>query len=174
VRVIDHRRHTLRVPSGEHLSQAGVDLARRVGSTMERYDVVVTSTVARAFETAIAMGFAVDEQWPALAPQPDPVHDEADWQRGCAEYARAARLGGAAASYLRDLASLFQALANRLPADGQALVISHGGVVEAATVACLPEKDYTGWDASSSYCAGVRLSITHGRFTDAQLLTVEG
>jgi hypothetical protein len=48
--------------TGRHLSQAGVDLAWRLGETMEPYELVVTSPVARAFETAIAMGFAEDEQ----------------------------------------------------------------------------------------------------------------
>jgi broad specificity phosphatase PhoE len=172
MRVIDHRRHTMRVSGGEHLSQAGVDLARRVGETMPSYDLVVTSTVARAFETAIAMGYAVHEQWPAVAPQPDEVNREADWDKGCAEYVRAARPGGPTARYLSELAGVFQALASRLPADGQALVISHGGVVEAAAVACLPDKDYSGWDTTASYCEGIRLYVTGGRITDAELLTV--
>jgi broad specificity phosphatase PhoE len=172
VSVIDHRRHSMRPAGGEHLSQAGVDRARRVGETLPSYDVVITSPVARAFETAIAMGFAVHEQWPALAPPADEVHREADWEKGCAEYARAADLGGAVARYLSELAGLFQALANRLPRDGQALVISHGGVLEAATVACLPDKDYTGWDTTCSYCEGIRLHVANGRFTDAELLTV--
>ena len=35
-----------------------------------------------------AMGFAVDEQWSILFP-PSEVADEANWEKGCAEYARA-------------------------------------------------------------------------------------
>ena len=173
MRVIEHRRHTMRVKPGDHLSQAGVDLARRVGGTLGRYDLVVTSPVARAYETAIAMGFAVDELWPALAPLPDEVYDEADWEKGCAEYARAARLGGATADYLTGLAEVFQALARRLPEGSRALVISHGGVVEAATVAYLPDKDYSGWDTSCDYCEGVRLYLVNGHFSDAEALTVQ-
>jgi broad specificity phosphatase PhoE len=169
--VIEHRRHTMRVKPGDHLSQAGVDLARRVGETMGGYDLVVTSPAARALETAIAMGFAVDDQWPALAPPPREVHDEADWEKGCAEYARAARLGGATTRYLSCLAEVFQALARRLPEGGRALVVSHGGVVEAVTVACLPDKDYSGWDTSCDYCEGVRLHVVNGHFSDAEALT---
>ena len=172
MRLIEHRRHTMRVKPGEHLSRAGVDLARHVGQTMERYDLVVTSPVARAFETAIAMGFAVDEQWPALAPPPDEVHGEADWEKGCAELVRAARLGRVTARYMTGLAGLFQALARRPPEDGRALVVSHGGVIEAATVACLPDKDYSGWDASCGYCEGVRFHLVDGRFGDAEVLRV--
>ncbi len=99
MRIIDHRRHTMRVKPGDHLSQPGVDLARRVGGTMGRYEIVITSLVPRAFETAIAMGFAVDEQWSVLFTPPG-IEDEVDWEKGCAEFARAARLGGVAARYL--------------------------------------------------------------------------
>jgi broad specificity phosphatase PhoE len=162
----------MRVSGGEHVSQAGVDRARRVGETLPSYDLVITSPVARAFETAIAMGYAVHEQWPALAPPGEAILRAADWAKGCAEYARAARLGGAIAPYLRELAGLFEALARRLPADGRALVISHGGVLEAATVACLPDKDYTGWNASASYCEGIRLHVSEGRISDAERLAV--
>lgn len=171
MQVIEHRRHAMRVKPGEHLSQAGVDLARRVGETMRRYDLVVTSKIARAFETAIAMGFAVDEQWSVLFPPPE-VADEVDWEKGGAEFARAGRLGGATARYLSDLTEAFQALARRLPEGGRALVVSHGGVIEAATVACLPDKDYAGWDTSCDYCEGVRLHLVDGRFIDAEVLTV--
>ena len=53
MRVIDHRRHTMRTKPGDHLSQSGVDLARRVGASMGPYDVVITSTVARAFGSSV-------------------------------------------------------------------------------------------------------------------------
>lgn len=169
MRVIEHRRHTMRVKPGDHLSQAGVDLARQVGATMGKFDLVVTSPVARAFETAIAMGFAVDEQWPILV-QPKAVEQETNWEKGCAEYVRAARRGGATAHYLAELAEQFLALARRLPEGGRALIVSHGGVVEAATVACLSDKDYAGWDTSANYCEGVRLYLVDGQFRDVDVL----
>ena len=61
----------MRVKPGQHLSQAGVDLARRVGDGMGRFGRVVTSRVPRADETAIAMAYAVDEQLEALSATPD-------------------------------------------------------------------------------------------------------
>src|ERR1700680_4461652 len=116
---------------------------------MRRYDLCITSPVARAFETAIAMGFAVDEQWPALGLQSVEILDEANWEGGCAEVVRAARLGGPTARYMAGLAEAFQSLACRVPEDGKALVISHGGIIEAATVACLPGRDFATWTVSS-------------------------
>ena len=109
MRELELRRHSMRVGQGQHLSQEGVDLARRVGATMGRFDRVVTSALPRAFETAIAMGFAVDEQVEALGAMSADVSREADWQRGCAEFQRAARLGGATAGYVREQGQLLPA-----------------------------------------------------------------
>ncbi|MBK8560881.1 hypothetical protein [Candidatus Amarobacter glycogenicus] len=93
---IEHRRHSWREPPGEHLTQKGVDLARRVGGTsMGRFDLVVTSDMPRAFETAIAMGYAVDRQEPVLGYAAPSWEDEVDWTLGCAEFARGFALGGA-------------------------------------------------------------------------------
>src|SRR5439155_10368519 len=131
---------------------------------MGPFDLVVTSPVIRAVETAIAMGFAVDEQWPEFSPPPDDVLAEADWEGGCAAYARAAPLDGPTAAYLRALGDAFYSLAGRLPDGGRALVVSHGGVVEAAAVACLPDADYAAWTTSADYCAGVLLTFDAGRF----------
>ena len=59
---VEMRRHTMRVKPGDHLSQEGVTLARRIGETMGSFNRVITSSIPRAFETAIAMGYAVNEQ----------------------------------------------------------------------------------------------------------------
>src|SRR4051794_22925059 len=52
---------------GSQLSQEGVDYARRLGASMGPFARVVTSVVPRARETAIAMGFAVDQELVTLA-----------------------------------------------------------------------------------------------------------
>ncbi len=170
--IIEHRRHSMRIIPGDHLSQPGVDRARGVGATLGRFDLVVTSSVTRAFETAIAMGYAVNELLPGLAPPPIAVQAEAGWEKGCAEYARVAVNGGPTARYLADLAELFHALASRLPEDGRALVISPGGVIEASVVACTPTTDYSGWDTSAGYCEGVRFRVRDRKFVDVEILTV--
>ncbi len=91
LRIIEHRRHTLRVKPGQHLSQAGVDLARAVGEGMGPFDLVVTSALPRAYETAIAMGFAKDEQVAWLASVPTGFEDEVPWNAGIGRIAAAAR-----------------------------------------------------------------------------------
>ncbi len=49
----------MRTQPGQHLSQAGVGLARRVGKTMGRFDRVAASTLPRAYETARGSGWPV-------------------------------------------------------------------------------------------------------------------
>ena len=176
MRELELRRHTMRVQPGQHLSQAGVDLARRVGDTMGRFDRVLTSDVPRAFETAIAMGFAVDEQVAAFGSLGDDVDREVEgqggWQGGCASFQRAARLGGATARYVRELARRLRQLVETLPDGGRGLVVSHGGIVEAQAVGCLPDWDWSGWTQSAGYCEGVRLRFDGGQVVSAEPLRV--
>ncbi len=173
MRSIESRRHTMRTRPGQHLSQAGVSLARRVGEGLGPFDRVVTSTLPRAFETAIAMGFAVDEQAPLLAEMGADVDAEVDWTGGFPEFARAIRLGRATARFARAQAELLRAIALALPEGGRALVISHGGIVEAGAIGCLPDADHAAWGQACDYCEGVRLTFDSGRFTDIELLRVD-
>jgi len=172
MRYLEVRRHTMRVEHGQHLSQAGVSLARRVGNALGPFDRVVTSTVPRAFETAIAMGFAVDEQLDQLSTLEDGVSAEIDWRAGFAVFARVIRQGGATARFAFRQADLWRSIVRALPDSGRALIITHGGIVEAGAVACLPQVDHATWGPSCDYCEGVRLAFDGEQFTAAELLRV--
>lgn len=163
LRIIEHRRHTMRAKPGRHLSQPGVDLARRVGEGLGPFHRVVTSSLPRAFETALAMGFAVDEQVSLLASLPDGFEDEVPWDAGIGRIASAVRRrpDGTVARFAHQLAAFHRDLAARLPDGGRALVISHGGIVEASAVGCKPDGDYAGWGPAFGYCEGVRMYF-HG------------
>ncbi|NCA13890.1 MAG: histidine phosphatase family protein, partial [Proteobacteria bacterium] len=87
---IEVRRHAMRAPGGVHLVQAGVALARRVGEGLGPFAVVITSPIPRAFETAIAMGFAVDDVDDHLALLPSKVLDRVAWDGGFGAWAAAA------------------------------------------------------------------------------------
>ena len=174
MREIELRRHTMRQKPGQHLKQAGVSLARRVGGGMGPFDRVVTSQVPRAFETAIAMGFAVDEQWAEISSVPDDVLTAVSWLEGCAAFQAAARRDAAVRRFCAKQARVLGRLAASLPEGGHALVVSHGGIVEAQVVGCLPDYDYSAWGATCGYCEGVRLRFDGGRFTGATLLRVPG
>lgn len=170
MRYLELRRHSIRHKPGKHLTQEGVTLARRTGEHLGPFARVVTSTVPRALETAIAMGFAVDEEVDGFSQMGDDVDAAVDWQTGCAGFARAAAKGGPVARYAREQARLLRAIAQALPDGGTALIVSHGGIVEAGAVGCLPDFDFSAWRDSCSYCEGIRLSFDGRDFVDAVFL----
>jgi broad specificity phosphatase PhoE len=172
LRMIETRRHSMRLKPGQHLSRAGVELARRIGGSMGPFDRVITSTIPRAYETAVAMGFAVDEQLESLTQLGADFEAEVKWDAGFPAYALAYQRGGTAASVMGGHARLLTEVAAALPPGGAALIVSHGGIVEAGVVGCLPEWDYNGWGRPCSWCEGARLFFDGSRFVDAQVLRV--
>ncbi len=172
MKTIEIRRHSIRSQPGDHLNQTGVSLARLVGQNLGPFDRVVTSTLPRAFETAIAMGFAVDEQNELMSTYGSQVGREAPWPLACAEYAEVLRTGGAAARYANQLADVYGKLAAYLANGRSALVINHGGVLELGAVACLPDADHLAWGSHFEYCEGIRLFWDDGKFVDGEVLRV--
>jgi broad specificity phosphatase PhoE len=159
MRTLEVRRHTMRAMPGQHLTQAGIDLARRIGGTIGPFDRVITSTVPRAFETAIAMGFAVDEQLDQLSLMDATVADEIQWDAGFVEWARVINQGGAAARFAHAQADVWRSIVRALPEHGRALIITHGGIVEAGTIGCLPLDTRVAYGAYCGYCEGVRFTF---------------
>jgi broad specificity phosphatase PhoE len=179
VRYLEVRRHSQRVKPGQHLSQWGVSLARRVGDGRGPFARVVTSPRPRCIETAVAMGFAVDEEHMQLA-GPDglgetfPEMERVDWAAGYAGMARLVRAGGALAQFAAAQAALWRAIAAALPEEECALVVGHGGAfLCGAVVACVPHLEYDAWGSGSGYCEGAFLHFDDGQFVQAELLRVE-
>ena len=170
---IEVRRHTIRRKPDQHLSQAGVELARRVGAAMGPFHRVITSPIPRAFETAIAMGFAVDEQADWLSLIVDGIEDEIAWDAGFFAWAETRQQGGAVSGYCDQLAMHLRSVARLLPDDRAALLVTHGGIIEAGTVGCLPKADYAAWGDYVDYCEGVRLRYEDGQFIGGEVLRVE-
>jgi broad specificity phosphatase PhoE len=172
MKTIEIRRHTYRTKPGQHLSQQGVTLARRVREGIGPFQRVITSTFPRAFETAIAMGFAVDEQVELMSSYNSDVEFEVPWPQTPARYSEAIRSGGAAAMYASQLADFYHKLVNNLEDNGSALVINHGGVAELGAVTCLPDADHAAWGPHFECCEGVRLFWEEGKFVKAEILRV--
>lgn len=171
MKTIEIRRHSIRSIPGSHLNQAGVTLARRVGEGLGPFDRVVTSTLPRAFETAIAMGFAVDEQLELMSTYGSDVEREVPWPQSFAAYAQAVKTG-ATGQYASELARYYAQLVEELPDGRSALVINHGGIVEMGVTASFPDADYESWGDAVSYCEGARLYWDDGTFVNAELLRV--
>jgi len=166
---IEHRRHSWRSPTG-HLTQEGVDLARHVGETISNFDIVITSDLPRAFETATAMGFAVDSQAKLLSKFGKGVEQEINWEKGAAEVQRGYALQDKTRKACRRQAKLLRAIAAALPPDGRALLISHGGIIEQGVVGLLPEYDYSAWGPACERCEGVVMRFDGDVCTGAEIL----
>ena len=170
MRTLEVRRHTMRTQPGKHLSQAGVSLARQTGASMGPFERVITSKLPRAFETAIAMGFAVDDQIGLLASMSDAVTEEFDWTQGFPAVAAAVRQGRETNRYAAKLAHRWHSIVADLPEGSRILMISHGGIVEAGAAGCLPDADHAAWGRALDYCEGVRLLHDGDRFADIEII----
>jgi len=180
VRWLEVRRHSLTKKGsarrrGSHLSAAGVALARSVGQHLGPFAHVVTGVLPRLSETAIAMGFAVDEcvDWPSgYVPGEVEHHDQWRWPQPYVTYAdlvsRASGLADVAAEHRR----VWMSAVNAVPEGQAALVISSGGAIEPTLVACLPGGNYASWGAPIAHCEGARLGLDQGRFVSVELARV--
>ncbi len=174
MRYLEVRRHSMRVKPGDHLSQAGVSLARKVGNSIGPFAYVVASPLVRAVETAIAMGFAVDEQLPGLAAEMGAaLEQEVAWDAGFAAFAQAIALGRATADYAARQADLWRSIVSKIPDGASALAISHGGIIEAGAIGCLPDADHASWGGACGYCEGVQLGFDGERFVSVEVLPVK-
>jgi broad specificity phosphatase PhoE len=176
VTTLEIRRHSLRKNTGgSQLSQEGVDLARKLGESMGPFAVVATSVVPRARETALAMGFAVDQEVVTLSSDEECLHAEsAESQWWLAEHPFAALAasigrGGASHRYAHAIAAVWRDLLTPLPADRAALVIGHSGDLDYGLVACFPHADHTRWGRPFGCCEGARLTYSN-RFCAVEFL----
>jgi len=172
MKTIEVRRHSTRSKPGDHLNQQGVTLARLVGQNLGPFDRVITSALPRAIETAVAMGFAVDEFSELMSSYGNDVEREAPWPLSLAGYAEVVSKGGAASKYAHKLAKAYTKLANYISEGRSALVINHGGVLELGAVVCLPHANHIQWGSHFDYCEGIRLFWDDDECVDGEILRV--
>ncbi len=164
---------------GSHLSQSGVDLARRVGGTTGPFDLVLTSAIPRTLETAIAMGFGVHVQVPALGEISPEVHDEIGhhqrwaWDDPFVEFASLTKRGGATARMGQVQVAIWREALESVLSDGRVLVVSHGRVIEVGLVAAVAEADLVTLGGPFQHCEGARLTYGAGRFFDVQFMRLD-
>ncbi len=172
-------KHGLARGHGSHLSAAGVRLARTVGETTGPFDLVLTSTVPRTLETAIALGWAVDEQLAVLGDLPPAVlaeighHARWTWAAPFARFAAIVGSGGATARLGRQQEETWRQALEAVPAQGRVLVISHGRIIEAGLVTCFPDGAFAQWGAPFGHLEGVELQYSGSSFTQVRFLRVD-
>jgi broad specificity phosphatase PhoE len=161
---------------GSHLSAEGVALAREIGNNIGTFDLVLTSHSPRTLETAIAMGFAVDEQLEALGDITHEVieeighHERWAWEYPFLTFAQFVDRGGPTARMGKRQQEAWMNALESAPANGSLLVISHGRVIESGLVTCIPDGDFISWGAPFRHCEGINMNYAEGRFIDVQFL----
>jgi broad specificity phosphatase PhoE len=168
MRYLEVRRHSVRAKDGQNLIQDGVTLARTVGQQMGHFDLVMTSPLPRAYQTALAMGYAVHDTLDGLATMPAGI----PYPLGFKDYASGIRRGGVIRMFAEVQAALWHSVIAALPEGSRLLFISHGGLIELGTVCCLPEANHEAWGGPLSYCEGVRLGLEGDLFVQAEILRV--
>lgn len=172
MKIIEVRRHSIRERLSQDLSEQGLALARIIAEQIGPFQRVVTSCIPRAFQTAVAMGFKVDEQVELLNTYGDAVEVEVPWPANFSEYTAPVLRGGAATRYAKRLVAFYADLAASLPEAGAALVVTHGGVVEIGAVACIPNADHNAWGAYIECCEGIRMFWEDGKFINAEVIRI--
>ncbi len=172
MKTIEIRRHSIRERISQDLSEQGRVLARFIGEELGPFQRVVTSGLPRAYQTAISMGFQVDEQVELLNTYGDSVETEIPWPASFDEYTAPVLRGGAPKRYAERLFAWYTHLAESLPDGGAALVITHGGVVEIGAVACFPNANHAAWGNYVECCEGVRMEWDAGKFVNLKVLRV--
>ena len=177
MRTLEIRRHSVNKKGeqrgkGSQLSAERVARAREIGNQIGPFDLVLTSHVPRTLETALAMGFAVDEQLEVLGDIPQAVWDEIghherwEWPEPFVTFAQYVARGGPTAHMGQRQRAAWLLALESIPDGGSVLIISHGRVIEAGLVACLPAGDFAAWGPPFQHGEGVQLTYhAHaGRF----------
>jgi len=164
---------------GSHLSQEGIEQARSIGVSMGPFGYVTASLAPRTLETAIALGYAVDdlldlsgELWEAA--QAELAHRVArDDPRLYLRYLKLLSAGGAVAALGHRQADLWSRIVMKVPDGAQALLISHGGLIEPGLVAAMPDWPHVRWGRGIKHCEGARLHHNGSSFVGAEILFLQ-
>jgi len=176
MKFVEVYRHSKR-GAGKGVSEEGRELAVRARALLaSHYDLCVSSPKERARETLDVLGFEryeVDEAFNAVNP----------WEPYDAEVTKLAKERGTiplaacweipeALSYLRMQGETFlgavKRIARKLPEEGRALVVSHGGILEAAALHGCPRYDLAELGGEIGFCEAVVF-----KFDDDKLAGIE-
>jgi len=146
--------------------------------TLPRFDRVVTSAIPRSAETAIAIGYAVDAIMPELCPEDAELyaeighHERWSWDTPFQQFADLVAGGGPTARLGELQVGVWRGVLATLPENGNALIISHGRVIETGLVTLIPDGAFASWDRPFSHCEGASLTFEADGSVTIELLRV--
>jgi broad specificity phosphatase PhoE len=169
MKYLEHRRHTERTRPHDHINQKGIDLAKRAAETAGPFHYVLTSTVPRAVETALVLGYEVNRMDDLLFHYKPELMDELG-NRSFQAIVKAIEAGRYTYSYAQDQLNLLREALDEVEDGETVLVVSHGSMVEIGLVAMFPNLDYEKWEKPFTYLEGYRVGYENGEFNDPQIL----
>ena len=161
---LEVRRHAMRSKPGQNLSQDGVSLARLVGETSGPFDLVISSSYPRATQTAVAMGFAVDEvEEERGADVPDSVFAKFSWPRPIHQIAETVLTDAECQHHAEICATHWQSVLRRLNNFQSGLIVTHGAIIELGAIGMMPSADFQAWGSVMGYCEGFRFTARNNQ-----------
>lgn len=124
-------------------------------------------------ETALALGFAVDERvsWPSGYVKGEVAHhDQWSWQEPFLRYAELMRPGSGLTAVADAHLGHWLRLLDVVPDDGAGLVVSSGGSIEPVLVAAMPDGDHASWGGALHQLEGAELEWDGDAFNAIRLL----
>ena len=140
-----------------------------IGSALHNVLYVLTGPDRRHIETAIAMGFAVDEtvDWPsAYVAGVVEHHDQWQWNQPFVTYAELLDRSRALRDVVQTHLDHWLRAVDQVPDDSAALVISSGGSIEPVLVATSPTSDFASWGSALHQLEGATLTFEGSRCVD--------
>lgn len=172
--LLEIRRHAERTKLGQNLSRAGIDRARAAGASGPPFARVVTSPSPRAVQTAVAMGYPVDQEELVLQSFGSAISTLIDWDAGFASWCRGAAESPVIAAFATLQAAIWhQVVADILPGQA-ALIVTHGGMIEAGVMAAAPTLDWSVAGEALDYVEGVRFWFADERCVGISVLRFDG
>jgi broad specificity phosphatase PhoE len=169
LRQLEVRRHAQRNTSGRSLSEEGLGMACYVGQSLPEFDLVVTSELRWAIETAVVMGYSIDTKINAKEYKKDQDDEEISQNASPADYAELIKTSSGIAGWAQAQLEYYLLIINKLQEGGKALIISHGGAIDAAAVACFPNANHKEWGPAFGHCEGYYLSFENEMFTNIEI-----
>lgn len=163
---LEHRRHAERDRSFPHLNHRGVELAHRVGATMGEFDLVVTSPLPRALQTAVAFGYGIDQVREELKEYSEIFRPLPPWDSGFQALFDYFKKYSQAREFLNNLVL---ELIRTNPRAKRILMVSHSGIVESTLLSCLQDPVVRDWGDPLSYCEGVSWSWDGQQFLNPEI-----
>lgn len=154
------------------VSPKGVTLAKYVGQTQPHFNLVVTSDLKRAEQTALHMGHRVDKKLQDLGSIPSAIIKYVGWPVPFKRIAEVIAEGGVVAEFASAQAAFWRSILNQMPDSKNTLIITHGLIIELGMAACFPYAPHEEWGEAIGYCEGMLLTYSDEKFLHCELLRV--